>query len=64
MLTETWVVFQRAMRQLLRNPVWVFFGLTQPILYLVLFGPLLKNVNGGGLGGNARRGGRGLRGGA
>ncbi len=53
MPTETWVVFQRAMRQLLRNPVWVFFGLTQPILYLVLFGPLLKNVNGGGLGGNA-----------
>jgi ABC-2 type transport system permease protein len=53
MLTETWVVFQRAMRMLLRNPVWVFFGLTQPILYLVLFGPLLKNVNGGGLGGDA-----------
>jgi ABC-2 type transport system permease protein len=52
MLTETWVVFQRAMRSLLRNPVWVFFGLTQPILYLVLFGPLLKNVSGGGLGGN------------
>jgi ABC-2 type transport system permease protein len=52
MLTETWVVFQRAIRQLLRNPVWVFFGLTQPILFLVLFGPLLKNVNGGGLGGN------------
>jgi ABC-2 type transport system permease protein len=51
--TETWVVFQRAMRMLLRNPVWVFFGLTQPILFLVLFGPLLKNVNGGGLGGNA-----------
>ena len=38
---------------LLRNPVWVFFGLTQPILYLVLFGPLLKNVSGGGLGGSA-----------
>jgi ABC-2 type transport system permease protein len=41
------------MRLLLRNPVWVFFGLTQPILYLVLFGPLLKNVSGGGLGGSA-----------
>jgi ABC-2 type transport system permease protein len=53
MLLQTWVVFQRAIRQLLRNPVWVFFGLTQPILYLVLFGPLLKNVTGGGLGGNA-----------
>jgi ABC-2 type transport system permease protein len=52
MTTQTWVVFQRAMRQLLRNPVWVFFGLSQPILYLVLFGPLLKNVTGGGLGGN------------
>jgi len=53
MATQTWVVFQRAMLQLLRNPVWVFFGLTQPILYLVLFGPLLKNVSGGGLGGDA-----------
>ncbi len=53
MLTETWVIFQRQMRILLRNPVWVFFGLTQPILYLVLFGPLLKNVCGGGLGGSA-----------
>jgi ABC-2 type transport system permease protein len=53
MFTETFVVFQRHMRILLRNPVWVFFGLTQPILYLVLFGPLLKKVSGGGLGGNA-----------
>ena len=44
MVTETWVILQRQMRILLRNPVWVFFGLTQPILYLVLFGPLLKGV--------------------
>jgi ABC-2 type transport system permease protein len=51
MLVATWVVFVRQMRQLIRNPVWVFFGLTQPVLYLVLFGPLLKNVSGGGLGG-------------
>lgn len=50
MLIETWVVFARQMKQQIRNPVWVFFGLTQPILYLVLFGPLLKNVSGGGLG--------------
>ena len=53
MPTEIFVVFQRQMRILLRNPVWVFFGLTQPVLYLVLFGPLLKKVSGGGLGGNA-----------
>ena len=52
MFTETSVVFQRQMRILLRNPVWVFFGLTQPIIYLVLFGPLLKGVSGGGLGGD------------
>ena len=51
MLTETWVIFLRQMRQLLRNPVWVVFGVTQPLLYLALFGPLLKNVSGGGLGG-------------
>ena len=52
MATETFLVFQRQMRILLRNPVWVFFGLTQPIINLVLFGPLLKNVTGGGLGGD------------
>jgi ABC-2 type transport system permease protein len=52
MITETAIVFQRQMRILLRNPVWIIFGLTQPIVYLVLFGPLLKGVTGGGLGGD------------
>lgn len=51
MASETSVVFTRQMRSLLRNPVWVVFGLTQPILFLVLFGPLLTNVQAGGLGG-------------
>ena len=41
-MNETLVVFRRAMRLSLRNPTWVIIGLTQPILYLVLFGPLLK----------------------
>jgi ABC-2 type transport system permease protein len=41
---ETWIVFHRAMRLSLRNPVWVVIGLTQPVLYLALFGPLLKKV--------------------
>jgi ABC-2 type transport system permease protein len=55
-LTETYVVYQRQMRMVLRNPVWVLLGLTQPILYLALFGPLLTGVTGGGLGGgNASR---------
>ena len=47
MLTETWVVFSRQMRQQLRNPVWIFFGITQPLLFLLLFGPLLEPVLGG-----------------
>ncbi|MEO5900056.1 MAG: ABC transporter permease [Ilumatobacteraceae bacterium] len=48
MPTETWVIFTRQLRQQIRNPVWVFFGLTQPIIYLVLFGPLLKKLPIGG----------------
>ena len=44
MLRDTWLVFGRAVRQLLRNPFWVVFGLVQPILYLSLFGPLLIRV--------------------
>lgn len=44
MLHDTMLVFNRAMRQLLRNPFWVIFGITQPVLYLALFGPLLIKV--------------------
>ncbi|MFI7587722.1 ABC transporter permease [Spongisporangium articulatum] len=43
-LRETWIVFVRQWRLALRNPVWVFLGLIQPIMYLGLFGPLLKKV--------------------
>jgi ABC-2 type transport system permease protein len=43
-MTDTWLVFSRAMRLSLRNPVWVILGLMQPILYLLLFGPLLEPV--------------------
>ena len=32
------------MRLSLRNPIWVILGLIQPILYLVMFGPLLENM--------------------
>ena len=43
-LTETALIFRRAMRLSLRNPVWVIIGLIQPVLYLVLFGPLLDGI--------------------
>ena len=43
-LTETIIIFRRAMRLSLRNPVWVIIGLFQPLLYLALFGPLLQRL--------------------
>jgi ABC-2 type transport system permease protein len=41
---DTWIIFSRAMRLSLRQPLWVLIGLLQPILYLTLFGPLLQNI--------------------
>jgi ABC-2 type transport system permease protein len=43
-LHETDLIFRRAMRLSLRNPIWVILGLIQPILYLTMFGPLLENM--------------------
>lgn len=45
-LNETGLVFLRAMRLSLRNKVWLVIGLMQPLLYLALFGPLLKRTAG------------------
>ena len=39
---ESFIVFRRQIRMNLRNPAWVIIGALQPILYLLLFGPLLK----------------------
>jgi len=41
---DTWHVFRRYMAMTLRNPAWVVIGLVQPVLYLVLFAPLLKSI--------------------
>ncbi|GAB3252913.1 ABC transporter permease [Kineosporia babensis] len=41
---DTWLTFERQMRLSLRNPIWVALGLIQPLMYLALFGPLLKPV--------------------
>jgi ABC-2 type transport system permease protein len=42
--SDTWTVFLRAMRLSLREPLWVIIGLSQPVRYLVLFGPLLESI--------------------
>lgn len=39
---DTWLVFQRQMTLTLRSRTWLFFGLAQPVTYLVLFTPFLK----------------------
>ena len=44
LIRDSWTIFSRAMRLSMRQPVWVVFGLLQPVLYLTLFGPLLKGV--------------------
>jgi ABC-2 type transport system permease protein len=41
-LRESYIVFRRQMRMNLRNPAWVIIGMIQPVLYVVLFGPLLE----------------------
>jgi ABC-2 type transport system permease protein len=41
-LRDIWLIFQRQMLLLLRNPIWVFVGIFQPVMYLLLFAPLLK----------------------
>src|SRR4051794_37232040 len=42
LLRDTSLIFQRQMTLLLRNPVWIFVGVFQPVMYLLLFAPLLK----------------------
>lgn len=39
---DSFIVFRRQIRMNLRNPAWVLIGVLQPVMYLVLFGPLLK----------------------
>jgi ABC-2 type transport system permease protein len=43
-MRDTWLVFGRYFGLFIRNPVWVAIGVVQPLLYLLLFAPLLKSV--------------------
>jgi ABC-2 type transport system permease protein len=49
LLRDIWLVFGRYFGLFIRNPIWVALGVVQPLLYLLLFAPLLKplaNVRG------------------
>ena len=41
---DFWHLFVRSVKGSLRNPVWLFLGLFQPALYLLLFAPLLQSL--------------------
>ncbi|HVC78039.1 MAG TPA: ABC transporter permease [Candidatus Micrarchaeaceae archaeon] len=43
-LRDTWLVFGRYWGLFIHNPVWVAIGVVQPLLYLLLFAPLLSSI--------------------
>jgi ABC-2 type transport system permease protein len=47
-VANTGTVFAREMRPELRNPAGLIFGMAQPLIFLLLFGPLLSGISGGG----------------
>jgi ABC-2 type transport system permease protein len=44
MLRDIWLALRREQTLALRNPAWIGIGIMQPILYLVLFGPLMVTI--------------------
>ena len=44
LLRDTALIFARSVQITLRNPVWVAFGLFQPLCFLLLFAPLLEKL--------------------
>ncbi|MGB8779918.1 MAG: ABC transporter permease [Candidatus Bathyarchaeia archaeon] len=46
LLRDTWLMFVRNVQHTVRNPVFVFASMFQPLLYLLLFMPLLNNLGG------------------
>jgi ABC-2 type transport system permease protein len=43
-MTATLLVLRHQLAQSLRTPAWLLIGLAQPVLYLVLFGPVLGTL--------------------
>lgn len=46
LLKDTWLLFLRHLQKTMREPMWLFIGLMQPVLYLLLYMPLLQNIPG------------------
>ncbi len=46
LLRDTGLIFSRSLQITLRNPVWIVFGLFQPLCFFLLFAPLLDKLVG------------------
>jgi ABC-2 type transport system permease protein len=45
-LRDTWLVYSRAMKLNLKQPVWLVVMLVQPLYFLIFFAPLLNGLDG------------------
>jgi ABC-2 type transport system permease protein len=43
-LRDTWLIFRRSLILTIRQPTWIVIGIMYPVIYLVLFGPLLDGA--------------------
>jgi ABC-2 type transport system permease protein len=43
--SDVWFTLARRFRNGLREPIWIFFSLTQPLIWLLLFTQLFKNLS-------------------
>jgi ABC-2 type transport system permease protein len=45
-LSETFVLYQRSMKVLLRRPIAIYFSLIQPVIWMLLFGQIFNRIAG------------------
>ena len=43
-IRDTWLIFRRSLMLTIRQPTWIVIGIMYPVIYLVLFGPLLDGA--------------------
>ncbi len=43
-LAETWTLYERSTKKLLRRPVVLYFSLVQPVVWLLLFGQIFNRI--------------------
>ena len=44
MIADTWYLFNKYMKITIRMPMWTLFTLVQPLIWLVIFGQLFRNM--------------------